>query len=161
MTPRFGQPARPDTRYRRRPGAYAVLWRDGRVLLTHQDAPEPEFQLPGGGIDPGESPLRALHREVWEETGWSIAGARLIGSYHRFCYMPDYGFHAEKRCMIWLARPVLRLSAPAEPGHSAHWFAPDAALSRLADPGSRHMLRRVLGDWLPTGPGTRRGRRLT
>jgi 8-oxo-dGTP diphosphatase len=144
MIPRFGPPPDPRIRYRRRPGAYAVLWRDGRVLLTHQQRPKPEFQLPGGGIDPGESPLRALHREVREETGWQIAGARLIGSYRRFCFMPDYDLWAEKRCQVWLARPILRRAPPLEPGHSAHWFTPEAALARLVDPGSRHMLARAL-----------------
>ncbi|MFN3525611.1 MAG: NUDIX domain-containing protein, partial [Paracoccus sp. (in: a-proteobacteria)] len=129
MTPRFGQPPAPGLRYRHRPGAYAVLWRDGQILLTHQHAPEPEFQLPGGGIDPGESPLQALHREVREETGWSLSGARLIGSYRRFCYMPDYGFHAEKLCTVWLARPAMRLSDPTEPGHEAHWMTPARALA--------------------------------
>lgn len=144
MTPRFGQPPLGRIAYRRRPGAYAVLWREGRLLLTHQTAPEPEFQLPGGGIDPGESPVRALHREVFEETGYSIEGARFLGRYRRFCYMPDYGIHAEKLCAIWLARPVLRRSDPTEPGHSAHWVAPSEALDLLVDPGSRQMLRRAL-----------------
>ena len=79
MTPRYGSPPESGRRYTRRAGAYAVLWRDGRVLLTHQDQPWPEYQLPGGGIDPGESPLRALHREVQEETGWRIARPRRPG----------------------------------------------------------------------------------
>lgn len=144
MIRRFGPPPAARTRYRRRPGAYAVLWRDGRVLLTHQIAPVPEFQLPGGGIDPGESPLQALHREVREETGWQIAAPRLLGSYRRFAYMPDYDLMAEKRCQVWLARPVLRLGPPSEPGHSAHWLGPSEALERLDDPGSRHMLMEAL-----------------
>ena len=76
------------------------------MLLTYQDGPVPEFQLPGGGIDPGESPVRALHREVMEETGWTIFAPRRIGVYRRFCYMPEYGSHAEKLCSVWIARPV-------------------------------------------------------
>ena len=40
------------------------LPRGGDLLLTHQSRPLPEFQLPGGGIDPGETPLQALRREV-------------------------------------------------------------------------------------------------
>ncbi len=140
MTPRFGQPPRPRIRYRRRPGAYAILWRDGRVLLTHQARPVPEFQLPGGGIDPGEDAIPALRREVFEETGWSIGAPRRLCSYRRFCFMPDYDMHAEKRCQIWVARPILRLSDPTEPGHAAHWMAPDRALAALSDPGSRAAL---------------------
>jgi hypothetical protein len=38
MTPRFGEPREAGRRYRRRRGVYAVLWRDGRILLTHQAA---------------------------------------------------------------------------------------------------------------------------
>ncbi|MFN3278294.1 MAG: NUDIX domain-containing protein [Paracoccus hibiscisoli] len=144
MIPRFGQPPHSAPRYRRRPGAYAILWRDGRILLTHQQAPVPEFQLPGGGIDPGEHALAALHREVAEETGWTIGAARHLCSYRRFCFMPDYDMHAEKRCQIWVARPILRLSEPSEPGHSAHWMGPDAALAHLVDPGSRAALRGFL-----------------
>lgn len=140
MIRRFGSPPVTGTGRRRRPGSYAVLWRAGRVLLTHQLAPEPEFQLPGGGIDPGESPLRALHREVREETGWRIAAPRLLGSYRRFADMPEDGLQVEKRCLVWLARPVLRRGPPTEAGHSAHWFTGPEALERLADPGARHML---------------------
>lgn len=143
MIPRFGQPARPGLHYRRRPGAYAILLREGRVLLTFQQSPQPEFQLPGGGIDPGESPLQALHREVAEETGWSIAGPRMVGCYRRFCFMPDYGFFAEKICSIWLARPVRRLGAPSEPGHSAHFVSLRQASRLVPDPGSRAFLQRV------------------
>lgn len=146
MNPRFGETPQPGRRYRARPGAYAVLVRDGRVLLTHQQDPQPEFQLPGGGIDPGEQPLAALHREILEETGWTIGAARFLCRYRRFCWMPDYGFHAQKQCQIWVARPVLRVSPPSEPGHSAHWLTPAEALARLADPGSRAALRR----WIAT-----------
>ncbi|MCF3972971.1 NUDIX domain-containing protein [Paracoccus salsus] len=144
MIPRFGHTPRRARRYRLRPGAYAVLIRDGRVLLTHQDAPDPEFQLPGGGIDPGEGAIGALHREVLEETGWTISGLCRIGAYRRFCYMPDYGMWAEKLCSVWTGRPVLRRAAPTEPGHSAHWLAASEAARRLADPGARAFLRDAL-----------------
>ena len=142
MIRRYGNPPQPGQPYRLRPGAYGLLARDGRLLLTRQAAPEPEFQLPGGGIDEGESALRALHREVFEETGWTIGNSRWLGSYRRFAFMPDHGRFAEKLCHVWIARPIRRLSAPTEPHHSAQWASPQAALDLLADPGARAFLAR-------------------
>lgn len=143
MIRRFGESRVAGQRYRRRRGAYAVLLRGDAVLLTHQTAPIPEFQLPGGGVDAGESALRALHREVWEETGWSIAPQRRLGAFRRFTYMPEYDLWAEKLCEIWLARPVRRLGPPSEPGHTALWLPVDEAVARLANDGDRHFLARL------------------
>jgi putative (di)nucleoside polyphosphate hydrolase len=50
---------------------------EGRVLIAHRfrdDGPEIimpgfEWQMPQGGIDPGEDPLPAARRELYEETG--------------------------------------------------------------------------------------------
>ena len=40
-------------------GLYAVMYADRHGL----------WSLPGGGMEPGEDPVTALRREVWEETG--------------------------------------------------------------------------------------------
>lgn len=151
MIRRYGHSPLRGQRYHLRPGAYAFLMRDGQLLLTHQATPVPEFQLPGGGIDPGETGLRALHREVFEETGWSIGSARHLGSYRRFVFMPDYDRFAEKLCHVWIARPVLRRSAPTEPHHRACWASPDAAMDMLADPGARAFLQRFRHIFQPRG----------
>jgi len=143
MTRRFGKPPQPGIRYRLRPGVYAVLPRGGRLLVTHQAEPVPELQLPGGGIDPGESPLRALYREVWEETGWQIAWPRRIGAFRRFTYMPEYDLWAEKLCVIYRARPARRLGPPTEPGHRALWITPARAARDLGNAGDRHFVSRV------------------
>ncbi|MBK5945680.1 NUDIX hydrolase [Rhodobacter veldkampii DSM 11550] len=141
---RFGERLVRGQHYRPRPGAYAVLVRGGQFLITHQAEPTPEFQLPGGGIDPGEGPLTALHREVFEETGWSITAARRLGAYRRFTYMPEYDRWAEKICHIYLARPALRLSPPSEAGHEACWVTGADAMRLLANAGDRHFLGLIL-----------------
>ena len=150
MIRRHGRPPARGVRHRLRPGAYAVLPVRGGVLLTVQETEHgPEVQLPGGGIDPGEGALTALHREVMEETGWSVAGARRLGAWRRFVWMPEYRMHAEKLCTVFLARPVLRRGLPSEPGHSVLVLSPEAAAGRLAAPGDRAFLRLAFG--LPAG----------
>jgi 8-oxo-dGTP diphosphatase len=151
MIRRYGEGVKAGQRYTRRPGVYAVLLRDDDLLLTHQAAPVPEFQLPGGGIDAGEQPIAALHREVFEETGWSIATPRFLAVYRRFTYMPDYDLWAEKLCRIFLARPILRLGPPREAGHQAVWTSAANAGRLLNNPGDREILAQVL-------KGTRSGR---
>ncbi|MEI4232637.1 NUDIX hydrolase [Roseovarius sp. D22-M7] len=143
MNRRFGESPRRDVAYRLRPGAYAILRLGRKLLVTHQSAPVPELQLPGGGIDPGEQPLQALHREVFEETGWLIARPRRLGAFRRFTYMPEYGFWAEKLCVIYRAEPVRALGAPTEPGHRAVWITPHAATRDLGNAGDRHFVSRA------------------
>ncbi|MFN3722410.1 MAG: NUDIX hydrolase [Paracoccaceae bacterium] len=141
---RYGEPVKPGQKYRPRPGVYAVLLNGNQVLTTHQANPTPEFQLPGGGIDPGEHPIPALHREVFEETGWKISVIRKMGAYRRFTYMPEYDKWAEKICTIYLARPVLRLGPPSEMGHTAVWMPAAQALDRISNTGDRAFLAQAL-----------------
>ena len=83
-TPRPSAPVAPpavDAVLFRRLAAYAVVLVDNRVLLTQlsQDTPAPgAWTLPGGGIDPGESPMAAVLREVHEETAHQLVDPRLL-----------------------------------------------------------------------------------
>lgn len=144
MIRRYGEPVKAGVRYRHRPGVYAVLALGGSVLLTHQAEPVPEFQLPGGGIDPGEGPVAALHREAFEETGWRIAVQRRMGTYRRFTYMPEYDKWAEKLCHIYLARPVRCHGAPSETGHTAIWMPVETAVEQVASEGDSEFLKMLL-----------------
>ena len=64
-----------------RVAAYAVVVNRRRLLLT-QLAPRTgaagRWNLPGGGIDPGETPEAAVVREVAEETGQVVDAVRLV-----------------------------------------------------------------------------------
>jgi 8-oxo-dGTP diphosphatase len=144
MIRRYGEAVKAGQSYTRRPGVYAVLLQGDHILATHQAAPVPEFQLPGGGIDRGEHPIAALHREVYEETGWKISVTRRIGAFRRFTFMPEYDLWAEKVCQVYLARPVRRLGPPSEPGHQAIWLPVDEAVHLLGNAGDRAMLASVL-----------------
>ena len=147
---RFGEPRRRDVIYDRRPGAYAVIAQGSahpgtRLMLTEQDAVDLELQLPGGGGDPGESPIRALHREVFEETGWHIRVKRRLGAYQRFTYMPEYDQWAHKICLLYLCAPTLCVGPPTEPDHRVVWMSAHEACRELTNSGDRHWLASWLG----------------
>ena len=149
MIPRIGEPPIRGQNYHLRPGAYAILPLKDRFLLTAQVTPKLDIQLPGGGIDPGESPLQALHREVLEELGWRIATPRRLGAFRRFVYMPEYDLWAEKLCNVFVARPIQQIADPTEPDHIALVLSPSEALSAIGNDGDRHMLRRYIANTAP------------
>jgi 8-oxo-dGTP diphosphatase len=80
-----------------RVAAYAVILRDGRILLSRL-APRLSrgemWTLPGGGIDHGEDPREAVVREVYEETGLPVS----IGdTAHTFSlHVPDTWRHGRR-----------------------------------------------------------------
>lgn len=141
----MGQPPKANQSYRIRAGAYAILPLKGRFLMTAQTAPEFDVQLPGGGIDPGESPLQALHREVLEEIGWRIARPRRLGAFRRFVYMPDYDMWAEKLCHVYVAHPVRQITDPVEPDHATLVLSAPEAIAVLGNDGDRMFLSRYDG----------------
>ncbi len=110
----------------------------GGVLATFQAGIHNEYQLPGGGIDLGEQPIQALHREVLEETGWRINRPLLFFRFRRFVYMPEYELWAEKICTIYKATPVARCSSLREENHYPVVLSVQKAIKLLAVSGDRH-----------------------
>jgi 8-oxo-dGTP diphosphatase len=141
---RFSDPPYPGIRYRHRPGAYGIILSGRAVLFALNESPGEEFALPGGGIDPGETPVRALHREAMEETGHRIQPLRRIGAYRRFTYMPEYDMQAEKICHIYLCRAGRQIAAPSEPDHHPLWLTATDAAEMASIDGDRVLLRAVL-----------------
>ena len=144
MIRRMGLPPAREKSYRLRPGAYAILPLQGRFLMTAQMTPRVDVQLPGGGIDPGESPLQALHREVIEEIGWRIAYPRRLGAFRRFVYMPEYDIWAEKLCTVFVARPVRQIADPIEPDHTTLVLSPAESVAALGNDGDRMFIEKYL-----------------
>lgn len=72
-----------DRPVRRRRAARVVVRAQGKVLVEIDSDPGvADFTwliVPGGGIDPGETPLEAAVRELFEETGLEISADDLVG----------------------------------------------------------------------------------
>jgi len=67
---------------RQRLSAYAVIVKDGQILLARIAGGYPgagSWTLPGGGVDWGEHPDAAMHRELYEETGLAGEVISLLG----------------------------------------------------------------------------------
>ena len=69
-----------------RPSAYAIVVKDGAILLSQE--PPGKFGLPGGGVKLGELPEEAVIREVWEEAGLVVDQPRLVACHSNFFIMP-------------------------------------------------------------------------
>jgi len=54
----------------------------GRVLLVKHSYGRLNWEIPGGGAEPDETPTETVLREVLEETGLSVEADRLTGVYH-------------------------------------------------------------------------------
>jgi 8-oxo-dGTP pyrophosphatase MutT (NUDIX family) len=59
--------------------AVAVRDEEGRVLVARHVVGT--WVLPGGSIEPGESPADTAVREIWEETGLRVRLSRVAGVY--------------------------------------------------------------------------------
>ena len=60
----------------------AVIEREGRVLLARR-RDSGWWNLPGGGVEPGESVAEGLRREMLEEIGVEVEIVRLTGVYSK------------------------------------------------------------------------------
>jgi 8-oxo-dGTP diphosphatase len=118
------------TDYDTRVGAYAVIVRDGHVLLALWNEPAvPTWTLPGGGVDLDESTEEGAVREVREETGYDVSLGAVLGV-DTVVLTPDQrservGDRAQKNVRVVYAATITGGDLTAEVGGStdeARWF---------------------------------------
>src|SRR4051794_24649317 len=67
-----------------------AVWRDNKILIVRRSAADylgGQYELPGGGVDQGETLTEAAIREVKEETGLTVS--KVITVFAGFDYSTD------------------------------------------------------------------------
>ena len=106
-----------DSSTRFRIAVNALIFDGRRVLLAYRDNID-WWNLPGGGMEPGETVDEAVRREVREETGLEVEVEHLVGVYSK----------PQKREVVLTFRCRVvggTLTATAE-SRECRYFAPDA-----------------------------------
>lgn len=100
--------------------AAALVDDAGRLLAARRSAPPDlagRWELPGGKVEPGESPERALVRELREELGVDAEPvSRVPGEWP---LKPGYVLR------VWTARLVSGTPEPLEDHDRLRWLGPD------------------------------------
>lgn len=98
-------------------GVFAIIFEGPHVLLVHRRDID-WWNLPGGGMEPGETVEEAMKREVLEETGLEVEIERLLGVYSK----PQ----KQEIVLSLLCRQVGGVLTETEESRAYGYFAPGA-----------------------------------
>ena len=83
------------------PAVAAVIRNEARDVLVHQRRDNGVWELPAGGVDPGEAPAQAVVREVYEETGLRVRPVRLLGVFGGTTVVHPNGDETQPYCTLF------------------------------------------------------------
>ena len=128
--------AEPDGNVYEKDASIVLVWQAPGELLTVNRPDSEEMAIPGGHVDPGETPAHAGIRELHEECGILVSELKS----HGFILSPD-----GTRVHVFTAGRWEGVPRPAELGTRIAWLAPAALMDQATT------LKRCLFDLLEAG----------
>lgn len=117
-------------------GARAIVVNDKNEVMLVKHRYEPGWQLPGGGVEHGESPIEALRRELVEEAGIQMLGvSQFLGSF--------FNSEVSRRdhVLVYLVRDFVSVPTNEDsPEISERGFFPISDLPEGTTPGTRRRI---------------------
>ena len=117
-------------------GARAIVVNDKNEVMLVKHRYEPGWQLPGGGVEHGESPIEALRRELVEEAGIQMLGvSQFLGSF--------FNSEVSRRdhVLVYLVRDFVSVPTNDDsPEISERGFFPISELPEGTTPGTRRRI---------------------
>ena len=114
--------------------ASAASFRGGKVLIAKRIKP-PLWSLPGGRIEPGETPEAAAMRELLEETGVEAEIVALAGEREVVLKDEGGGVAARFKIFAYAARWRAGEAAPGPEATEVAWVAPEEVAAYNATEG--------------------------
>jgi 8-oxo-dGTP pyrophosphatase MutT (NUDIX family) len=126
--------------------AVAALIRDdeGRILLVQHV--EGRWQLPAGGVDPGERPAEAMQRECLEEAGVVVEPIRVVGVFGGPEYRVTYANGDRAAWVVTVFEASIRSGEPHpsdDETQAVGWFGPGELESLELSAATRTTLREL------------------
>lgn len=138
--PTFGKPE-PGIQYMDRPGAYGFLVNKNNELAVL--ATKWGVFLPGGGLDPGETDLSALKRELVEEMNVEILSAEFVCRAAQYLFSRHYQRHFRKIGSFYRVEAVEPIRLKMQQDHELLWMDKRRASLEISEEYQRWALSQI------------------
>lgn len=115
-----------------------AVFRNERILLVRERF-DGGWTMPGGWVDVGDVPSKAVEREVWEEAGFRVEAKKVIGVYDANRVSPLELFHAVK--IVYYCEIIDGEARPSNETSDVAFFGQDEVPANLS--GERTQPRQI------------------
>lgn len=106
--------------YQYKQSVYGIAYNQRQQTFLIVETKWNNLLFPGGGIERGETPEQALHRELLEETGFTIRIEALIGHAEQYLLAPS-GEAILNDTSFFEIRLLKQIQVSREPDHRLFW----------------------------------------